>query len=196
MSIEQKSQLVEANQASAGKMTLVVIAMFGFGFALVPLYDVICDITGLNGKTGVIDASQNADRFVPDTTREVKVDFITSVNEFAPIAFKADMSKMEVNPGGVYEATFVARNLSDKFMVGQAVPSVSPREASLYFNKVECFCFENQPFEAGEEKIMPVKFVVDKAMPAKYKSVVLSYTFFDVSDKAALSNKSEENNGS
>lgn len=166
-------------------MALVVIAMFGFGFALVPLYDVICDITGINGKTGVIDASQtDLDRLTPDITREVKVSFVTSVNQFAPIEFRAEVPTMEINPGGVYEAKFIARNITEQFLIGQAVPSVSPREASLYFNKVECFCFDNQPFEAGEEKIMPVKFVVDKELPAHYKSVVLSYTFFDVTDKA------------
>ncbi len=188
--MEQRQQLAEADhikvQVSAGKMVLVVIAMFAFGFALVPLYDVICDITGLNGKTGVIDASQagDDDRFTPDTTRDVGVNFVTSVNEFAPIEFRAEMPSMDIHPGGVYEAKFIARNKSDQFLIGQAVPSVSPREASLYFNKVECFCFENQPFEAGEEKVMPVKFIVDKELPERYKSIVLSYTFFNVSDKA------------
>lgn len=191
--VTRQSVIQQLNQMSAGKLTLVVIGMFAFGFALVPLYDVICDITGLNGKTGVIDASQtNPEEFAPDLSRDVKVNMLTSVNQFAPFQFTAEATNLTVNPGGIYEVNFVARNMTDDFMVGQAVPSVSPREASIYFNKVECFCFENQPFAAGEEKVMPVKFVIDKDLPEKYKSVALSYTFFDVT---ANNNLSGETNG-
>jgi len=162
------------------KMVIVVIAMFGFGFAMVPLYDVICEITGINGKTGVVDASKQT--MQADLSREVTVKFVTSVNQFAPWEFKASVTTMTVNPGAIYETMFYARNKTKRLLAGQAVPSVVPREASLYFSKTECFCFTRQNFEAGEEKEMPVKFIIDPALPAHVETVVLSYTFFDVSE--------------
>ncbi len=153
-----------------------MLAMFGFGFALVPLYNVFCEITGLNGKTGVVEASALNGRV--DQTRLVTVEFVASVNSRLPWEFAPERHNMQVHPGKVYEAKFVARNLASEAMTGQAVPSVAPATASRYFNKTECFCFSQQRLEAGEERRLPVRFVIDRALPSNIGTVTLSYTFF------------------
>lgn len=166
-----------ANLRSAGRLALVVLAMFGFGFALVPLYNVFCEITGLNGKTGVVEATA-LDGAV-DYSRLVTVEFTGSVNSRLPWEFAPVNYKMEVHPGKVYEASFVARNLASSARVGQAVPSVAPAVASRYFDKTECFCFTAQRFEAGESRELPLRFVVDADLPPEINTVTLSYTFFE-----------------
>ncbi len=166
-----------ANRRAAGKLGVVVLAMFGFGFALVPLYNVFCEITGLNGKTGVVQASA-LDGAV-DESRLVTVEFTGSVNSSLPWEFAPLSNKMKVHPGKVYEAAFIARNLGSVAKVGQAVPSVAPSAASKYFDKTECFCFTEQRFESGEQRELPLRFVVDKNLPADIKTVTLSYTFFE-----------------
>lgn len=166
-----------ANRRAAGKLGLVVLAMFGFGFALVPLYDVFCELTGLTGKTGVVEASA-LDGAV-DESRLVTVEFTGSVNSRLPWQFAPVRQKMKVHPGRVYEAAFVAKNLGSVAKVGQAVPSVAPATASRYFDKTECFCFTAQRFESGEERELPLRFVVDTRLPAEIKTLTLSYTFFE-----------------
>lgn len=171
---------------TAAKLGVVVIAMFGFGFALVPLYNVFCEITGLNGKTGVVGAEQ-ARAYEVDESREVAVEFVTSLNQGLNWEFVPAIRKMKVHPGKVYNTLFVAQNRYGRDMVGQAVPSVMPSVASKYFNKTECFCFVNQSFRAGERREMPVSFVIDPALPDNVHTVTLSYTFFDVTQTAANS---------
>jgi cytochrome c oxidase assembly protein subunit 11 len=167
---------VDANRRTALKLAGAVVAMFGFGYALVPLYDVFCEITGLNGKTGVVSAA-SLDGNV-DTTRSVTVEFMTSVNSGLPWEFRPSTARTVVHPGGVYEATFYARNISGETIVGHAVPSVAPGTASRHFNKIECFCFTEQRFGPGEGREMPVRFVIDRGLPAEIRTVTLSYTFF------------------
>lgn len=176
----------ERRSYTAAKLGLVVLGMFGFGFALVPLYNVFCDITGLNGKTGVVGAEQ-VKAYAVDTSREVTVEFVTSLNQGMNWEFAPTTRKMKVHPGQVYSTMFVARNLYAQDMVGQAVPSVMPSVASKYFNKTECFCFVNQSFAAGQRREMPVSFVIDPALPPEVDTVTLSYTFFDVTQTAAKS---------
>lgn len=161
------------------------MAMFGFGYALVPLYDVLCEVTGLNGKTGVISFSE-ADSMVTDSSRLVTVEFDTNVNHRLPWEFRAEQRRIQVHPGEIYEAIFVARNLSDHSITGQAIPSVAPGKASLYFNKTECFCFSQQTLGPGESKHMPVRFVVDPDMPDKIRTLTLSYTFFPSAEPVVL----------
>lgn len=173
-----------SNQRLVGRSVLVAVAMFGFGFALVPLYDVICEVTGLNGKTGELTAAQ-ASAYQVDESREITVEFTGSLNEYMPWEFRPVASSMKVHPGGIYEAEFIARNKTDRDMVGQATPSVAPGAASKYFSKTECFCFTNQPLKAGEEKRMPLRFVVDPGLPKYVSRLTLAYTFFDVTDKVA-----------
>lgn len=167
----------KSNVSTAARLGVVVLAMFGFGFALVPLYNVFCELTGLNGKTGVVEA--NALDGVVDESRLVTVEFTGSVNSRLPWEFAPRTHKMRVHPGKVYEATFVAQNLASEGRVGQAVPSVAPAAASRYFNKTECFCFSPQKFEAGETRELPLRFVVDARLPAEIKTLTLSYTFFE-----------------
>jgi cytochrome c oxidase assembly protein subunit 11 len=167
------------------KLAVFVIAMFGFGFALVPLYNVFCDITGLNGKTGVVDADV-AESYQVDMSREITVEFMTSLNQDMRWEFEPEVPKMKVHPGKVYTVQFFARNLTDRDVVGQAIPSVAPNQASRYFNKTECFCFTQQLFHAGEGRDMPVSFVINPKLPASVTTVTLSYTFFDAGKQVAL----------
>ena len=161
---------------------LVPVLMFGFGYLMVPIYDVFCDITGLNGKTGSISVSQ-AGALEVDDTRMVKVEFLSTLNQEADWEFSPTVRSMLVHPGQTYTTSYVATNQLDRGMVGQAVPSVAPAKASTYFNKTECFCFVQQEFAPNEEKQMPLVFVVDPGLPEDIETVTLSYTFFDVNSR-------------
>src|SRR5690606_4620851 len=135
--------------------------MFGFGFAMVPLYDVFCEVTGLNGKTGsqvVVDGTDDA--IIADKQREITVQFLSMNNEGAAIRFGPKTKSMVVHPGEVYEVYYTATNLTDKEIVSQSVPSVMPLGAAKHLNKMECFCFENQVIAVGETKEMPLRFYV------------------------------------
>jgi cytochrome c oxidase assembly protein subunit 11 len=151
--------------------------MFGFGYALVPLYDVFCDITGLNGKTNTEAFTEI--KYEVDFNRELTIEFITSLNELAPMVFYTETKKIKVHPGQYYTVNFYAENKTDKKMIARAIPSVTPGAAAEYFKKIECFCFTEQTFEPYEGKTMPVRFVVDPDLPARYKTITLAYTFFD-----------------
>ena len=184
---------------TAKKLGLVAIAMFGFGYLMVPIYNVLCDITGINGKTGQIAQSQVSVDDV-DPNRLVTVEFDTNVNPALPWKFRAAQFKQEVRPGEIAEALFIVENESDKSVVGQAIPSVAPEQASLFFNKTECFCFINQVLAPGEKKEMIVRFVVDSDLPEKISTMTLSYTFFKaLNENDVVSNVKHEttkkNNG-
>lgn len=175
------------NSLQRGKITLPVlflvpVLMFGFGYLMVPIYNVFCEITGLNGKTGAISSSE-ASQLSVDQERLVKVEFTGSLNMYAPWQFKPEVTSMMVHPGQQYRTNYIATNKLDKSLVGQAVPSVSPGRAATYFNKTECFCFVQQEFGAKETKDMPLVFIVDPNLPRDVDTVTLSYTFFDVTDK-------------
>ena len=159
-----------------GKLLLLAVAMFGFGYLLVPLYDVFCEITGFGGRTNAVAESSQEN---PDYTRSVRVEFVTTVNEYAPWEFSADRDSMEVTPGKMYYATFTARNLAEDKKVAQAVRSVAPISASGHFKKIECFCFTNQEFQANEERAMPLQFIVDPDLPEFVDTITLQYTFYD-----------------
>jgi cytochrome c oxidase assembly protein subunit 11 len=167
---------------STTHLFLIPVAMFGFGYLMVPIYNVFCDITGLNGKTGSISQAQ-AKEYSVDDDRLVKVEFISTLNQQAEWEFSPDTSSMMVTPGKSYTTSYTAANQLDQLMVGQAVPSVAPAEAASYFNKTECFCFVQQTFEANETKQMPLVFVVDPDLPDDINTVTLSYTFFDVNSR-------------
>ncbi|MDR3418426.1 MAG: cytochrome c oxidase assembly protein [Nevskia sp.] len=161
------------------KLAAVVACMFGFGFALVPLYGAICQLTGLNGKNAGMLVSAKVQEQV-DSKRTVKVEFLTTVNGGRVWTFKAEQPAIEVHPGQLYTVYFDAANQQDQDVVGQAVPSVAPWSAAKHLHKTECFCFNQQPFKAGEAKHMPVRFMLDPELPADVDTVTLSYTFFDV----------------
>lgn len=162
------------------KLFFAAIAMFGFGFALVPLYDVFCEVVGLNGKTS--EQAYIAVPAVVDETREVKIQFITINNDQMNWAFKPTEKIMKVHPGAPNSTTFYAQNPRDYEMIAQAIPSVQPARAAQYFHKTECFCFNQQTLAAGESIDMPLQFIVDQDLPEEIKTISLSYTLFDVTN--------------
>ena len=176
------SEQQQENRGLVGRLLILAIAMFGFGFALVPLYDVFCEITGFGGRT---NAEAVAVEEAPDISREIRVEFMTTVNSYAPFEFAADADSMTVHPGKMYYATFTAKNLTESHKVAQAVPSVAPIAAAEHFVKIECFCFNSQEFAAGEEKAMPLQFIVDPEVPDYVDTITLQYTFFDTASVAS-----------
>lgn len=170
------------NRKRVRRLLLVVFVMFGFGYALVPLYDAICDVTGLNGKTGRASPVQ-AQNAAVDREREITVEFVSSINGDLPWEFKPYINRLRMHPGESRRVDFYARNQSDTAITARAVPSVAPNRGSRYFNKIECFCFTEQELAAGEEKEMPVRFVVSPDLPSDIKTITLSYTFFAVEPK-------------
>lgn len=170
--------LKTANRRTVGKAVLAVVAMFGFGYALVPLYDIFCDITGLNGKTRN-EAVAASDVTGPvDAQRTVTVEFVASTNRDAPWDFKPSVVRMQVHPGQFYETSFIARNLTMQALTGHAVPSVAPGRAATHFQKIECFCFNQQEFGPQESKDMPLVFRINPGLARDVDTVTLSYTFF------------------
>lgn len=165
-------------QKTAKKLVLVVFAMFGFGFAMVPLYDVFCEITGLNGKTADTAAQVN-DKGVDDS-RLVTVQFISHLAKGIPWQFEPMVREIQVHPGEMKLVKFYAKNESHSPIIGQAVPSVSPGQAALYFQKIECFCFNHQPLQASEDVEMALQFYVDPELPDDISTLTLSYTLYDV----------------
>lgn len=175
---KQNSNEEPGNAALAGRLLALAIAMFGFGFVLVPIYDAFCELTGLGGKTNAVAAT------IEETVaqeRTVKLDFVTTLNGYAPWDFESSVEQMEIHPGGIYETVFLATNLTDQHKVAQAVPSISPPAAAKHFKKLECFCFDEQMFMPGETKEMPVRFIIDTDLPDYIDTITLSYTFFDTS---------------
>jgi cytochrome c oxidase assembly protein subunit 11 len=169
----------KANRGLTAKLLLMVAGSFAFGFALVPLYDVFCEVTGI-GSRERLSRSAQVDNTATAEPRTVTVEFTASVPgsgswEFAPVA-----ATMEVTTGQLYETHYRARNLSGQDVTGQAVPSVAPMRASRYFLKTECFCFTPQHFKGAEERELAVRFVVDRDLPPGIDRLTLSYAFYDV----------------
>ena len=182
MSIDaEQEEEKTSNSRVIKRLVLVVFSMFGFGFALVPLYDVFCDITGLNGKTNDIAVAYADDGI--DTSRTIKVQFITRMAKGIPWQFEPVVNEISVHPGEMKFVNFYAKNKSQQDIIGQAVPSVSPGLAAGYFQKIECFCFTQQPLKGGEEVEMGLQFYVDLDLPADINTLTLSYTLYDISNK-------------
>jgi len=177
------------NEASVGRtvrrMLLIVVGMFGFGFALVPLYDVFCEVTGINGKSYKDARNYTPQPAGPDTSREIRIQFIATNNDGMVWEFAPSQTMMRVHPGQLAETTFRASNPAPHQMVGQAIPSVQPIRAAEYFHKTECFCFNQQVLAGNQEVDMPLKFVVDRDLPPDIHTITLSYTLFDVTDRVA-----------
>lgn len=168
------------------KLLLVVVVMFAFVFVvMVPLYNVLCDVLGINGKTG---GRYEAVAAVVDTSRTIKVQFIARNNDAMTWDFKPSVKVVRVHPGELSSATFLAHNPAMRDMVAQAIPSIVPARAAAYFNKTECFCFNQQPLKAGESAELPLQFIVDQALPRDIHTITLSYTLFDVTDRVAALN--------
>ena len=156
-----------------------VVGMFFFSFALVPLYNVFCEVTGLNGK--VFQASES-EVSIEGESRPLALQFISSNNENMPWVFNPSEKSMKIETGKYYTTTFYVKNTTNKTMTSQAVPSVAPSNAADYLKKLECFCFEQQELKPGEDALLPVRLLVSDELPKNIENIILSYTIFDVTE--------------
>lgn len=154
---------------------LLAIGMFGFGFALWPLYNVFCDLTGLGGRGVQVVADAG---IIEPSDRQIKIRFDANVNSTLPWVFEAKETSAIVPLGAMNEAVYLATNSTDEAIVGQAIYNVTPPEASLYFVKTECFCFTQQLLQGHESKEMPVYYFIQADLPEHIREITLSYTFF------------------
>jgi cytochrome c oxidase assembly protein subunit 11 len=176
-------QMNRAHRALVLKLALMTAGMFGFGFLLVPLYSVFCEITGIRSEIVATDVATVSER--PDVTREVTIEFVSNRIAGASWEFRPAADKMTVHPGKLYSTTFYARNLLDKPVTGLATPDIKPAAANKYFRKTECFCFSPQPFAAKEGRDMTVRFIVDPELPEHVDTVTLAYTFYTQQELAS-----------
>ena len=166
------------NIRTAKKLIFICFSMFLFSFALIPLYNVICDVTGLNGNTS--NLKEKVEAYTENvSTEKLNIQFISHQPNGKKLVFKPSEFEMVVSTGKVYSTVYIATNNSDSTIVGQAVPSVSPNEASKYLKKIECFCFEEQTFEPGKVVSLPLYFAIDEKLPNRIKTITLSYSFFE-----------------
>ncbi|HEY8555504.1 MAG TPA: cytochrome c oxidase assembly protein [Burkholderiales bacterium] len=166
---------------SAAKLGLFAVAMFGFGYLLVPLYDIACQALGLNGKTGRVEAVAG----VVDTSRTITVEFTGHASSGLPWEFRPMTRRLEVHPGETVVVNYYARNNTNETIVGQAVPSVAPARAAPHFKKIECFCFTRQELKPGEAVEMPVRFTVMPEISPDVETITLSYAFFNADKSSA-----------
>jgi cytochrome c oxidase assembly protein subunit 11 len=169
-----------ANRKLTRQLWLFAAGSFAFGFALVPLYEVICDVTGYGDRTKLREAATVV--AAPDETRTVTIEFVSTAPTFGAWEFRPVLGTIEVHPGKLYEAKFLARNLRSEAVTAQAIPSVAPLKATQYFHKTECFCFTPQPFAASQERELVVRFVVDPKLPANIDRLTLGYAMYDMKE--------------
>ena len=167
-----------SNLALAVKLGFVALFFVGFGFAMVPMYDVFCELTGLNGKTNKVAMVADKNTQV-DLSRSVNVEFLSHSMPGVGLTFKPDQFSIRIHPGAISRMNYTVTNTSDQVFVGQAIPSITPAVAAQHFEKLECFCFSQQTFQPGETRSMPVVFVVNPKMDRDLGTVTLSYTFFE-----------------
>ncbi len=173
----------QENTNMVGKLAIIVLAMFAFGYALVPLYKAICEMTGINilalGDKNIAGATSQAPANTQvDKTRLITVEF--DANARGPWDFKPAMRSIQVHPGELATVMYEFQNMQNRKMAAQAIPSYAPNQAAAHFNKLECFCFQQYTLEAGEKKQWPVAFVIDPKLSKDVTTITLSYTFFEV----------------
>jgi cytochrome c oxidase assembly protein subunit 11 len=171
-----------ANRKLVRALLIMTAGSFAFGWALVPLYDVLCRAAGIGNaeaRAGKAVASEAV-----DPNREVTIEFIAQPASVGSFDFRPAVASMRVHPGKLYDAVFHARNLTEAASVAQAVPSISPTGTARYFRKTECFCFSPQRFAAGEERDLPVRFIVDPALPGNVDKLTLAYTVYDATQSS------------
>lgn len=173
--------MVKATRITVIKLAVFAVAMFVAVFTIMPpLYNLLCEITGLRK----VDGAYQAEEIKVDTSREITVRFVATQNDAMPWDFKPTEFKVSVNPGEKKVITYFARNNTERAMVAQAVPSISPFNAVAYFHKIECFCFNRQPLAGGESAELGLQFVIDQDLPDKVTTITLSYTLFDITEQA------------
>lgn len=180
------------NTRLALKLAGVAVLFAGLGFAMVPLYDAFCRITGFNGRTNSAAASVPSNTQI-DTSRWVTVEFLSHTMPGVGLQFKPEQFSMRVHPGEVIHTNYIVKNLGSEPMVGQAVPSVTPAVATPFFQKIECFCFSPQAFQANETRTLPVVFYVKPDIDANLGTITLSYTFYEALKNQASSPTPEYN---
>ena len=170
-------ETLRANRSLLIRLLLFTLGAFGFGYALVPLYDVLCDVTGFGNERRLAQASViNAK---PDLKRDIVVEFLADLPSNGNWEFRPVLARMTVHPGQLYTADFIAKNLTGRDTTAQAIPGIAPTKAAPFFHKTECFCFTPQKFKTSEERVLPVRFVIDPAIPAYVDRLTLAYTFYD-----------------
>ena len=175
------SELQRANRNMTWKLLAIAAGAFGFGFALVPLYNVLCSVTGYGDQAKLLEKVNAIEH--PDVNRTVPVEFLTDVASAGEWDIRPVKRRIQVHPGALYTAEFYAHNLTGRDTIAQAVPNIAPSEVAAYFHKTECFCFAPQHFKINEGRNMPVRFIIDPAMPAHIDLITLAYTFFDESSR-------------
>lgn len=189
--IEEVQPAVKSdNSRMMGKLLMVAILMFGFGFALVPFYEKICEITGINvlasrDKLNYAEAREFAKNTQVDTSRKITIEFDANVH--GSMVFKPKVAYMTVHPGELATVTYEVVNATGANLVGQAIPSYAPRHSASHFKKLECFCFQQQELKGKETREFPVVFVIDPKLPSDISTITLSYTFFEVAGRANAS---------
>ncbi|MGS1005136.1 cytochrome c oxidase assembly protein [Burkholderia glumae] len=171
------------NRTMLLKLAVVAALMFGFGFALVPIYRAICQVTGLNNLVQRDVSAREARNTQVDASRTISVEL--DANARGTLGFRPEQRSLDVHPGEVMTVVYEVTNAQDRQVVAQAIPSYAPKQATEYFKKIECFCFTQQTLKPNESRRMPVVFVVDRALPKDVKTITLSYTFFELSPPAA-----------
>ncbi len=187
--MNQSGQKTSANKPLVIKLVVLTVAMFGFGFLLVPIYDIFCDILGIDGRPDNTAAIINSESV--DEDRLITIEFMAALNEYAPWEFRPAVVSMKVHPGKLYRTSYFAKNLTDRHLTGQAVPSVTPSQAARHFRKTECFCFTSQEFEPNSSRDMTLQFMVDPDIPDYIDRLTLSYTFF-IKQQVALEDSRAE----
>jgi cytochrome c oxidase assembly protein subunit 11 len=180
-----KQTLENKNVRLAITLTVIAVAMFGFGYALSPIYDALC-------RAGIIQQTRPDDikpiaingLYKVDESRAITVEFMTTLNEKTDMVFRAETQKITIHPGEYRTVNFYAENKTDKVMIARATADFSPDVVKNYFEKTECFCFSKQTFKPHEVKVMPMRFVINPELPAQHKTITLAYTFFDITDKS------------
>ncbi len=170
----------QSNLLTMRKLVVVAVAMFGFGFALVPFYQKICEVTGINS---VIKPDEVVNTQF-DAARLVTVEFDSNLRSNLPWTFRPLQTSVSIHPGEMTTVMYEIRNTSNRAVTGQAIPSYGPQLAGRYFKKLECFCFTQQTLQPGEARQMPVQFVIEKGLPQDVNTITLSYTFFEVEGTA------------
>jgi cytochrome c oxidase assembly protein subunit 11 len=170
------------NARMFGKLAVVGVMMFGFGYALVPVYRQICQLTGINQLTTKDEAVKPVDNTQIDRSRTVTIEF--DANSQGPFRFRPTVASMQVHPGELNTVLYEVVNTQARTVDAQAIPSYAPQQAAAHFKKLECFCFSQQRLEANQAKQMPVVFFVDKELPKDVKTITLSYTFFEIGGNA------------
>ena len=177
--VNEAAERKRSNRALLTRLCVVVVGMFAFGFALVPFYEKICEVTGLR-NIAQADAVSNSQVV---TARSVRIELDSNVRNL-PWTFRPTETVVDVHPGEVRQVVYEIANTTNRPLTGQAIPSYSPRNAAQYFKKLECFCFAKQTLQPGEVRKMPVVFVVDPSAPEDLNTITLSYTFFEVEGAA------------